>query len=102
MKPVINMIIRRSLRLLNTLPPEDQSTEAGSEKNLELLVALLSLFRCGDRMLDEGLKRRWKELYLRVPSLPSSGSGLISIEPPRLDDGRPVLGCTCLGRFRGL
>jgi hypothetical protein len=61
-KPVINMIIRRSLRLLNTFPPEDQSTEAGSEKNLELRVALLSLFRCGDRMLEDGLNRRRKEL----------------------------------------
>jgi hypothetical protein len=75
MKPVINITIKRSLRLLNTLPPEDQSTEAGSEKNFELLVALLSLFRCGDRMLDDGLKRRRKELYIRVSSLPSSGSG---------------------------
>jgi hypothetical protein len=62
MKPAMNIKIKRSLRLLKTLPPEDQSTEAGSEKNLELLVALLSLFRWGDKMLDDGLKYRRREL----------------------------------------
>jgi hypothetical protein len=61
-KPAINIRIKRPLRLLNMLPPVDQLIEAGSEKNFEPLAALLSLFKCGDKMLEDGLKCRRKEL----------------------------------------